>query len=545
MLTWKLLTSGATVRISDVGSGHDPTSSSSTTDFGLHVEKISPYILAILIGYAAVRNLFQAAARPFWFDEICTFFMVRQQHLSTLWKALKDAADVQPPGFYLAERVATAFVANENISFRLLSILGFSTTILCIYLFVRKTRGGAIALLCAAIPLVTPLYDNYAAEARPYTLVVACISFALLCYQRTPSVRWTVLLGLSLALAQSFHYYAFFAFLPFLAAEFVLLLTERQLRWGVWLSLAFGFLPLAAFWPMLSKSRALYGQFFWSQPSLQLAQNSYGWYFNTSTINGTIVAGLSVIAILGTILYKMRRAGPPENSAKLSWQEPVMALVFLSLPYIGIVATKIAHGGLVPKYLFSTVLGFSLALSYTFPRGGRKNLLLIPAFAVFLVLVLTPREKFFWVSYNGRFISPADSVETFVASAGHGNLPVVVSGPQEYMPLAYYASPDWATRFVFVVDPPQAAIYTGSDSADKELPILASYSRLHVYDFQPFVQEYPEFLLYSNNSGPSGDWWLRRLKKDGYTLRPVAVRPPSEHDFYHVVFLVSKPTSAD
>ena len=138
-----------------------PNSSPSSSLFGLDSEKISPYVLAILIAYAAVRNLCQAATRPFWYDEICTFIMVRQQHISTMWSALRNGADGQPPGFYLAERVATALVANESIAFRLLSMFGFSSTVLCLFVFVRKRRGSAIALLCAAIALVTPLYDSY------------------------------------------------------------------------------------------------------------------------------------------------------------------------------------------------------------------------------------------------------------------------------------------------------------------------------------------------------------------------------------------------
>lgn len=523
-------------------------SSSSRPLFGLHSEEISPYLLAVLIAYAAVRNLCQAATRPFWYDEICTFLMVRQEHISTIWKALKDAADGQPPGFYLAERVATALVANESISFRLLSIFGFSITVLCIFLLVRKRRGGAIALLCAAIPLVTPLFDSYAVEARPYSLVVACISFALLCYQRAPSVGWTVLLGLSLALAQSFHYYAFFAFLPFLAAEFVLLLTERKLRWGVWLALAIGFLPLAIFWPLLSKSRAVYGQFFWSQPSLAIAQGSYAWYFNTSTMNGITLVGFSAVAILGTVLHKIRKAALEGNSTEESWQEPVMALVFLSLPYIGFVATTIAHGGMVPKYLFSTILAFPLALSFSFPSlgsFGRKTRLLIPTFAILLVLILVPREVSFWSTYDGVFPSPATPIVPFVSSAGHPDLPVVISDAGNYMQLSHYAPTEWANRFVVIVDPARAINYIGTDNADKQLKILALYSPLHVYDFQAFITKNPEFLLYSSRGGSGNDWWPRRLLQDGFTLRPVAVKPKSEHDYYHRVFLVSRTSKGD
>ena len=81
--------------------------------------------------------------------------------------------------------------------------------------------GSAIALVSAAVPLTTVLFDRFAAEARGYSMVVACIACAIVCYQRVPARRWTILLGLSLIFAESFHYFAVFAFLPFLLAEAV------------------------------------------------------------------------------------------------------------------------------------------------------------------------------------------------------------------------------------------------------------------------------------------------------------------------------------
>ncbi len=529
----------------DQASNRASTSPSSISLFGLDSERVAPYVLAILIIYAAIRNFLQAATRPFWYDEICTFLMVRQRSISTLWSALKNGADGQPPGFYLVERIATKVAVNESIAFRWLSIFSFSLTVLCLFILIRKKRGSTIALFCALILFITPLYDTYAVEARPYSLVVACIAFALLCYERAPAVRWTILLGLSLALAQSFHYYAAFAFLPFFAAEATIVLVERRLRWGVWFALACGFLPLLAFWPMLAKSKAIYGKYFWSLPTFQMAKDSYGWYLNTSITNGVTITGLSAVAILGTILYARRRAASGKIAATISLQDAVMALTFLSLPFIGFVATKLAHGGMLPKYLFPTLLGFPLAAGYALPRLGRKSSQLIPAITLLLLLVIVLREKSYWSTYTGHFSSPAAPVEPFVAKAGHDDLPVVISDAGDFMQLAHYASPDWAKRFVAIVDPQLAVSYIGTDNADKELLILASYSQLRVYDFKAFVAEHPNFLLYSSEAGMGNDWWPRSLPKEGFTLRPVAVKPKSEGDFYHRVFLVTRPTNAD
>ena len=191
-----------------------------------------------------------------------------------------------------------------------------------------------------------------AAEARPYSLVVACISFALVCYQRAPALRWTILLGLSLALAQSFHYYAVFAFVPFFASEAVLSLEKRQVRWGVWVALVFGFLPLVAFWPMLSKLRSLYGEHYC------MRRLEYGGDPALVGISeylfsiGIALAAISAVAVLGTILYTIGATSRGEHSAIASLQEPIMILAFLSLPFVGYVAVKLTHGGLFQSICF-------------------------------------------------------------------------------------------------------------------------------------------------------------------------------------------------
>jgi 4-amino-4-deoxy-L-arabinose transferase-like glycosyltransferase len=72
---------------------------------------------------------------------------------------------------------------------------------------VKKRSGELIALLCALLLLLTEVFQLYAVAARPYSMVVACVAFAAVCHQGAPSRVWMVLLALSLALAQSIHYY--------------------------------------------------------------------------------------------------------------------------------------------------------------------------------------------------------------------------------------------------------------------------------------------------------------------------------------------------
>jgi 4-amino-4-deoxy-L-arabinose transferase-like glycosyltransferase len=533
------------------GASAAPNSESSHPRRGSASESLSYLALAVMVVYAAVRNFCQAVNRPFWFDEISTFLMVRIQPWSKMWTALRHGADGYPPGFYLAERFAVVFASNENLAFRWLSIAAFSATLVCLFLLIRKRAGGAAGVVCAGILLSTMLFDYHSTEARPYSLVVACIAFALLCYQRAPAARWMIPMGLSLVLAESFHYYAFFSFLPFMVAESIRFLEKREWRWGIWLALGFGFLPLAVFWPLLAINKALYSAHFWSPPIWDVALNSYSIFFITSYFKSWLMVGAAAVFVLGTLLYVLRR----EDAAKVrqgqetsqnvprktSLQEPAMILTFLALPFLALIATKVAHGGLVAKYVLSSVLGFPLACGYVFSNCKRWRAPLVTASAVFLFAgLILPREKLIWTYDMRKFPSPAMAAESLVELAGHPDLPVVVSGAHEFMTLSHYASPAWKSRFVLVADGPEAVTNTGSDTADIQLSILADYTPIRVYDSRSFAAKYPVFLLYSSNGGQDAVWPPRWFKDDGYKLLPVAVEPPSGPSGLHHVFLVSR-----
>lgn len=503
----------------------------------LDAEKLAPWVLAGLTCYALFRNFFEAASRPFWYDEVCTWVIVRQPNLSTVWRALAHGVDGQPPGYYVIERISAHFSGSEQISFRIPSILAFSFTTVCLFVFIKRRSGAVNALLFASIPLFSILFDTYAMEARPYALVMACISFALICYQRAPTLRWTILLGLSLACAQAIHYFAVIIFVPFFAAEAVFFLKTRRLRLGVWLALACGFIPLAFFWTLFSRFRALYSSHFWSLPSLKAAEKCYSLFFNTTFLVGMSIAAVSVLAILGKMLLDERRTAQPNSPSTELVHEQTLALGLVLIPFLAFAVAEFAHGGFTARYALSAVLGCPLAATYVFP--AIKGRILGTISILLLLLAFTFHEHKFWASHKIDFDSQAVAIEDFVASAGHPDLPVVVSDAIQYLPLIYYASPEWRNRLVMIVDPTEAVKYVGSNSTDIEMQVMRDYSPFQVYDFQPFAAQHPAFLLYSSKAGFGDDWWVPRLYRDGYKFQILAKK-----DYWHTVFLITRPGSA-
>ena len=158
-------------------------------------------------------------------------------------------------------------------------IAGFCLVLWCVFAVIRMRNGAVCALVCSATLLLTPLYNPYAVEARPYSMVAACIAAALFCYQRTPRPLWAIYCFI-LARAEALHFYALFAFVPFAMAEA-----------AVWKEAAFalgrlagdGLRPGAAgsFVDCAERVQEFYGARFWSPASLVRTANTYALFLKT------------------------------------------------------------------------------------------------------------------------------------------------------------------------------------------------------------------------------------------------------------------------
>src|SRR5215813_9209870 len=159
---------------------------------------VSYIFLPALLAYVVVRSIAFSQARPVWFDEILTFAVASQPRLPDVWSAISKGFDAQPPIFYLFERMLLKLPVNADLALRLGSILTFPLLLVSVFLFIRKRTGELTAAVGVLAILGTSLFYMYSIEARGYSLVSACIAFAVVCYQRLASRRWAIGLGLSL-----------------------------------------------------------------------------------------------------------------------------------------------------------------------------------------------------------------------------------------------------------------------------------------------------------------------------------------------------------
>jgi uncharacterized membrane protein len=488
-------------------------------------------LVGVLAAYVVARGVVAAAIKPFWFDELFTLTVASQPTARDILRALQKAVDSQPLLFYLLEKWGMALVGKSEIALRLFPILGSACTFLCICVYLRKRHRMDVVLLSGVALLLSALFTRYAVEARGYSLEAAFLAFAMVCYQRVPALRWSVLFGLSLALAESMHYYAILATGGFALAEIVYLLRARRVRWPVWAGLASGVLPLAICWPLLARMKAEFAAHIWTRYDLTSVPSTYGWLFSASSLPGMTIVLVCAAAVIATHLTPqiLRRPEAAANESELT--EAALLLWLLALPIIAQLAMKLMAGAMTDRYTLATTLGVVVALAYALSLA-RKTVVNI--FALLLLGAVGLHEYRFWQSLRSLQVdNPSRYVEEFVSRAGYQSLPVAISSGTRALQLQHYASPAFRDRYVYLEDENLSLQYSGTDSVDRNLVILKQYAPYRVEPFTEFVDQHPQFLLFVEYPGLF-DWLPKYLPISGYSIREVLAEP------HRTLFLVSK-----
>ena len=450
-------------------------------------------VLLLILLAAGVQSALSAIAQPFWYDEILTVILCRLPSVSAIWQALQNAADTHPPGFFVVARLAHQLVSDDHLGYRLPSILGLLLTVSCVYFTLSKRLTRLSALVGATFLLCTEL-AVYSYEARPYALMIGCISAAILAWQRIDDSRlYSAVLAVSLAAALSLHYYAIFVWPGFFAAELTVWISRRHFRVGAWAPLLVGTCPLLCFAKLLIKLREYYGQDYWAQPNVKQIYDSYNSLLNVDSHWGFIfAAGITVIILYSSMIKTPRNGvlgGERNEATSVPIEERTLALMLLWLPVIAVTVTKVSHGGLTGRHMLPAVLGCALTLGYAIekvPSAGRVLVLILFMINYEALSVPVLRDV-----VKGSLFAQRESakheVATLVGQLHEPNLPIVIGSELDYLPIAYYTAPELGKRLYVIVDPRAAVTYLNTASGDLNLLAIQQYYPLQVEDFGGFV----------------------------------------------------------
>jgi hypothetical protein len=482
-------------------------------------------VLLLVLFVAGVQSVLLSISKPFWYDEVCTVLVCHLPNASVTWKALEEGIDGQPPAYYFIERFARGLVPDDHLGYRLPSIAGVLATVACIY-FILAGRVSRVAALVGASFLLWTSITDYAIEARPYALMLGCISAAILSWQRIEDSKFYALAtALCLGGAIAVHYYAILVWPAFVLAEAAILISSRRFRWAAWLAILCGTLPLFFVLPIILQFRQNFGGHFWSQPSAIQAYLADNWLYRMDG-NWGLAFALALTATLHFLFVrrtKRARYEPGLGKRPLGLEHLTLCLWLLWLPVIAVAAAMLSHGGMVDRYMLPAALGAALALGYIVDMAPAP----VKVFVLFLLLVLfslpvvSPVHHAIRGSLRDERKRAAREFGSIADRWGRPDLPVVMSDGVQYLPMAFYTPGDQGAQLYTIADPDAAVTYSAAhiDSVARQLVVLQRYFPFQIADYASFISRYREFIVISDRSDVFAEWLPARLIHDGSTLQ--------------------------
>lgn len=482
-----------------------------------------------------IHALALSTAKPPWYDEWFTAIFARLRQPAAIAQAVRDAADPIPPAFYILEGSLSGYIPIEVIALRLPAVVGAAGAAASLFAFLKPSLGGLSALIGTTFLCLTVAFTTFAAEARPYGLLLGCISAAALTW-KSAHKSWTsfVAFACCLTLASAIHYYAVFALFAFLLAEAWLTLRYRSPRVGPLVSLCVAVVPLIFQWPFLNEAREVFMPNFWgkSNPGVLMAI-----YQDLVPRFWILIPALSVLLLLETLVCRRILPEPTSTSRRLrchrkfddtdSHQSIVLAVCLSFLMPVGAVtATWLMHGGFSPRYVLPAVLGVAISFAFFSTKlslVSRLALLLLFCLSAAVDCANSVRRAWTANTGSGR-LGAAQYISSLELPGKRYELPLVLGNAGMFLEASIQSPLELRKRVFFVADRRHAVKITGTDSVDVGLLRLRRVAPLNVIDYEIFRRQYARFYVLS--AGNRFEWLVDQLTLDGCQLSLIRSERP-------------------
>ena len=465
-------------------------------------------VCALYLGPAWFKGM-----RPFWYDELFTLYVSQLSDMPTIWTALKDGADLNPPLFYGITRLSTALLGPSELGLRMPAIVGYLVLCLSLQVFVRRRMGAGMGLVAMLTPMLAgPMF--YATEARAYGLVLGFVGLAMVCWQNIEDGRSRTLslagLGICLSAALLTHCYAVLILVPFGLAELTRSWDRKKIDWGACLaislpmSLVLSYLPLMAAVSPFAVDSEVFRPTFWSIPLF--------YNFLTYTLRLPIILVAVALGALLIVKWKEVRF----ESAGYTKAELSLAAGFLLVPFLAVLLAATVTHIYMRRYGLAAVCGLAILLPLLFEVIARRRrhagTIAAAVFALSAVVEFSGWPK----TLEAEAIPFRRSMQLENVTP---ELPLVVSSGLLFLEMNHYASPRLIKRMHFLADASLARQLTGTDVFDKSFPQLRRWFpiRAALEDAQTYLRSHKRFLIYGYQKHPM-DWLVPYLKSLGWQL---------------------------
>ena len=465
-------------------------------------------VLGVGIGvFMFVIVVWLQSSRPLWYDEIITLYVCRLPDLATIWKAMGEGVDYNPPFFYLATRTAVWLFGESANVLRLPGMVGYFGLCASVFTVVARRLGDGYGLAAGLLPLgLGSVY--YATEARAYGLMLGCTGLAVVAWDfARAGVRPRLnLAAMSLFLTGALltHCYAVLVLFPFGLVWLVRVCRKKpQPAMAYLAAILLPLLAVATYLPLLAAIRP-----FAVENELFQARWTSIIEFYHFVLDPAWLLAFTWIAVAQ--MYgndrKLRFEERPEDTDL--W---VLGTGFLLVPVLAILLAASYTHILMSRYALAAIIGVSILLPLATVRlvGGDRRLGAALGLGVISILLINSGFRIYhrW--------EPAKERSTSLQSR-RADLPMVLGSGLLYLEMDREEPAANLARMTYVLDEQAARTYTGSDIFDKSFPVMKRWFplRMRLETYQDFTQRQSRFLMLEIK-GHGLNWLSKKIRADG------------------------------
>ncbi len=430
-------------------------------------------------------------------------------------------SDLNPPLEPTLVRLSCRLFGAHEFGARLPSIVAFTIFLCALFLTLLHEVPLWWAAFGALLPLVSEQASYALTEARPYALLLATLSVAVLAYvdlqygSKHPAAT-RVLLGLALCGLLLSHVFGSTAAAAFLFAEAVGTISRRKIDGRMWCALLLPLFCCVTYFPLLHQTvGTTLISYESSRASFKAALHAY--YYLLLTPASALIK-LALVTLLFTPFF------PQTNFfAYISRKAQIWALfvALLATPFL-LVAVILLRSPLLPfytRYSLAVVMpGYLVLVGFFAWRSGGNMLLgkILTAGAV-LSLIYTFSDVpggLRALAHQGLFAEPALAASDGGVSKVLPGLPLAIDNALVFMQADYELPPQETSRMVYVADTSEALRITHQNATESIEGMARTFHlRSRVVASRQFLDAHRSFLLLESASHPQPDWFMLDLQQ--------------------------------
>jgi uncharacterized protein (TIRG00374 family) len=459
-----------------------------------------PALILLILAVVYVALIRHSVYRHLWYDELHTFYIAQAPSIPQLLREI-SLLDLNPPLSYLLVRASLAMGLNPELGARLPMILGFFLGSVGLFRFVARRAGSLWAAAAVFLFWSEPIL-YYAAESRPYGVLLGSLGLMLLCWDPATGGgrRLWALAGIAAGNAGMIlsHVYAPLWVLPFCAAELWRAWRTRKVDWPLGCVLV---LPVALVVTYIPLFRNTAGSVPppWMQGS---ASKAVGFFANIFLLILIPLIGATVVAFA----IALWRRGTSTAVTEFRGGDLMLLLTALLPPVLINAVSMQRHIPFSGRYALPTILmAYALVILFIAYECRTNRLSGLAAATIVFGFTLLPALC--------RSVVP-ETPKTSEFEHIRPDLPFVTNSALTFLEMDRYEDPALVARLYYLVDRDSALRYDQSNLTEG-LPTLKKYFpiRATVSPYTDFVAKHRTFLVWGvmDQSG----WLLRKLKTEG------------------------------